>query len=131
MTEQNAEDILRRTPAIIRQLDLDLFKHKRGLDGLRLRLRLREADVGQQIAKENAETKAYPNADARSDELRKRVEHDAEARAVKKEIVDEEAVVARMVAVIDYHRDAQRNARVLVLARSPATILFDDPEIAL
>jgi hypothetical protein len=134
----NAEDALQKLPGQIRQLELDLFKHKRGLDGLRLRVRLREADIAEAIVKETlpaAEGEKpklrYPNADARDVALQRAVQHDPETLAAKRSLLEEELVIARMTAVLDYHRDVQRNARVLVLARSPSTILFDDPEIAL
>lgn len=125
----NAEDALRSLPATIRKTENDTFARKQQLEGLRLKLKLREADIGQAIAKENAETKAYPNADARESELRKRLEHDPEARALKKDVVEEEALIVRMASTLSYYENVQRNARVLLLARSPATIVFEDEEM--
>lgn len=124
------EDVLTKYPAEIRRVENEVFKRKQDLEGLRLKLRLREADLTQAIAKENAETKAYPNADARDSELRKRMEADGEAKAAKRNVVEEEALINRMQSTLDYYRDVQRNARVLLLARSPGTLVFEDPELA-
>lgn len=134
----NTEEALLRLPAQIRQVDVDVFKRKQGLEGLRLKLRLREADIVEAIAKEmlpaaegEKPKPRYPNADARSSALERIMQVDEEAKAAKRSIVEEEALVARMLATLDYYRDLQRNARVLVLARSPGTLVFDDPELAL
>lgn len=124
----NLEDALQKLPATIRRTDFDLFKQTQALDGARHRLKLREGDLAAAIAKENADTKAYPNADARDAELRRRLAIDAEAAALKREVVEAEVMKARITATLDYYRDVQRNARAMALARSPVAAFFDDPE---
>lgn len=127
----NAEEALIKLPAEIRRVENETFKRKQDLEGLRLKMRLREADLAQSIAiAMDGEKKRYPNADSRDAALRAQLEVDNEAKAIKRQLVEEEGLISRMQSTLDYYRDTQRNARVLLLARSPSTLVFEDPELA-
>lgn len=127
------EDALQNMPAAIRQAEADLFKQDQAVEGLRLRLKMREADLAAEIANAaahgDAGKKAYPNADSREAELRRRLEKDADAIGLRREMVDGERLRAGIRAELDYRRAVQQNARVLILARSPSALVFDDAEV--
>lgn len=130
----NAEEALLKMPAKIREFENDLFKQKQALDGMRLRLKLREADVALHVAQipdpVDPKKKLHTNADARDNATRGALASDAEALSLKKQLMEQEALISRIQSTVDFCRDQQRNARVLILARAPSALIFEDPELA-
>lgn len=126
MTNLNAQDALLQLPGQIRKMELDLWKNKQQLDAARMRAKMRAADVAFAVADAKGEDgkPKFSNADKREAATQARLEADPEHRAILRELDEQAAVVVRIEAALGYLRDTQRNARVLLLARSPTELVF-------
>lgn len=124
----NPEEALTKAPAQIRRAELEVYDAKARMDKSRFRLRLIEADVARDVANATGQDgKAlHRNETAREAAARRALESNADAAALRRHIVEEEALVARIQAHVEFLRDCQRNARVLLMARSPLNILFEE-----
>jgi cell fate (sporulation/competence/biofilm development) regulator YmcA (YheA/YmcA/DUF963 family) len=120
----NVQDALTKLPATIRATENELFDRKQEIEGYRHRLKMREADVALLIAKENAETKAYPNADARESELRRRLDTDPAAVELRRKLVEVEALQQRIGSTLTFYENTQRNARALCARPDPLGLIF-------
>lgn len=126
----NPEDALVRLPAQIRQATTDLWLKSRDIEGFRLKLKVRESEIAYGIATaEEGGKKKYPNADAREAPFQRALEGDAEVGRLRALLVQEERVEVNIKASLEYYRAVQQNARILLLARSPGALIFDDPEV--
>lgn len=127
----NAQEALLKLPATIRQTELDLWKHKQALDAAKLRAKLRAADVALAVAdaKDEAGKPRFSNADKRDAATQAHLQNDAEHKALLRQVDEEAATCVRIEAALAYHRDTQRNARVLLLARSPPELLFEPEDL--
>lgn len=130
VTNINAQEALQQLPAAIRKTELDLWACTQRLDTARMRLKMREADISLKVAGMLGEDgkKKYTNQDQRDAAVSGHLANDAEHAAMSKALLEDQAIKARIEAALQYQKDVQRNARVLILARTPSDLVFDTNE---
>jgi hypothetical protein len=122
------EEAMVKAPAQIKRVKVEAYEAKNRAERVRFRLKLLEADIAGRIASALTEDgkPAFRNAEARDAAVRRHLQDNAEAAALRREVADEEALAMRIQAHGDYLEDVQRNARVLLLSRSPANLVFEE-----
>ncbi len=129
----NVGDVLRSTPATVRRIEGEVWTEKEKLSRMKVRERFMESDAFMDVsALEIGGKKVYGNESARESASRLKLKNDPAYQALQAEMREQELLISRMMHTLDYHRDIQRNARILALAsvRTPLDIVLDDLEAA-
>jgi hypothetical protein len=123
--------ILSEAPARIRKAEQDLFEGRAAIDRIRLELKTLEAHAMQRVASATGADgkKAYPNAEAREAAVNDALRQDPGAADLRRQLDERMALNARVQAFADYWRDLQRNARVLLMARTPLDVILDTTDV--
>lgn len=126
----NVQDALTRLPNQIRENEARLWGVREQVELLSARVKSIEAAVSYRVAdaKDEAGKPRFSNAEKREAATREALDRDAEYAAAQRGLRDERRAAASIEGALAYYRDVQRNARVLVLARSPFELAFDGGE---
>lgn len=122
----NPEEALLKAPAAIRKAQGELWDAKQRAERARFALRMKEADAlaGVRAALEGKRS----SADDREAMAQAKLTGDPEAAALRRQIGDDEALAHRIGLHVDYLEATQKNARTLLLSRSPANLVFEGAE---
>lgn len=120
-------EVLYEMPAKIRGAENERWSQAQISERLRVERKLLEADAMVSVAAEVGEDgkKRHTNAEARDGAVRTYLAKDPGAQDLGKRIEDVQVFLAKIDSTLEYLRNVQRNARVLLLARDPLGAFLD------